>query len=115
MESLLARHVMWGLLDEQKLVGFALISQVVDESELLDIAIAPQCQGRGWGELLLDFAIEHLNSTIRGMFLEVRASNHSAIALYEKRGFAEVGLRRNYYPTAKGSEDAILMVLDVNV
>jgi ribosomal-protein-alanine N-acetyltransferase len=49
------------------------------------------------------------------MFLEVRASNASAIALYEKRGFAEVGLRRNYYPTAKGSEDAILMALDLTV
>jgi ribosomal-protein-alanine N-acetyltransferase len=115
LQSLLGRHTCWGLEHSGQLVGFALIAQVVDESELLNIAIDPAWQGRGWGELLLELAIARLAPAIRGMFLEVRASNAGAIALYEKRGFAEVGLRRNYYPAAKGSEDAILMALDLTV
>lgn len=117
VQSLLSRHFAWGLwLDSDaapRLVGFALISVVIDESELLNIAIDPEYQGRGWGSLLLNQGIERLAPAVRGMFLEVRASNESAIALYEQRGFIEVGVRRNYYPAAKGREDAILMALDL--
>jgi len=45
------------------------------------------------------------------MFLEVRASNVSAIALYESMGFVEVSVRRGYYPAKKSREDAVLMGL----
>ncbi|RRA28422.1 ribosomal-protein-alanine N-acetyltransferase, partial [Cronobacter sakazakii] len=43
--------------------------------------------------------------------LEVRASNHAARALYESLGFNEATIRRNYYPTSDGREDAIIMAL----
>ncbi|MNR57792.1 ribosomal-protein-alanine N-acetyltransferase [compost metagenome] len=45
------------------------------------------------------------------LWLEVRASNRAAIALYEDLGFNEVTVRRNYYPSANGREDAIVMAL----
>jgi ribosomal-protein-alanine N-acetyltransferase len=45
------------------------------------------------------------------MFLEVRASNVAAITLYDDIGFVEMSVRRGYYPTAKGREDAVLMGL----
>jgi ribosomal-protein-alanine N-acetyltransferase len=45
------------------------------------------------------------------MFLEVRPSNISAIALYENMGFCEMAVRRGYYPAPNGREDAILMGL----
>ncbi|MCR2392783.1 ribosomal-protein-alanine N-acetyltransferase, partial [Salmonella enterica] len=45
------------------------------------------------------------------LWLEVRASNQAAIALYEDLGFNEVTVRRNYYPSAHGREDAIVMAL----
>jgi ribosomal-protein-alanine N-acetyltransferase len=47
------------------------------------------------------------------MFLEVRASNISAIALYENIGFNEMAVRRGYYPAHQGREDAILMGLAI--
>ena len=48
---------------------------------------------------------------IHDIFLEVRASNSSAIRLYEKKGFNEIGIRKNYYKIIDGKEDAILMGL----
>jgi [ribosomal protein S18]-alanine N-acetyltransferase len=45
------------------------------------------------------------------MFLEVRASNEVAIALYESMGFCEMSIRRGYYPAKNGREDAVLMGL----
>ncbi|HBH66256.1 MAG TPA: ribosomal-protein-alanine N-acetyltransferase, partial [Erwinia persicina] len=48
------------------------------------------------------------------LWLEVRASNHAAIALYEQLDFNEVSIRRNYYPAADGGkEDAIMMALTI--
>ena len=47
------------------------------------------------------------------LWLEVRHSNRRARALYLRRGFAEVGLRRAYYPAAGGREDAVVMRLDL--
>jgi ribosomal-protein-alanine N-acetyltransferase len=49
------------------------------------------------------------------LWLEVRASNVAAIALYESLGFNEATIRRNYYPTADGREDAIIMALPVSM
>jgi ribosomal-protein-alanine N-acetyltransferase len=45
------------------------------------------------------------------IFLEVRASNQRAIQLYQMAGFNEIGLRKNYYPTAQGKEHAVIMAL----
>ena len=53
------------------------------------------------------------NCHAANMFLEVRASNASALALYENLGFNEMAVRRNYYPSAIGREDAILMGLSL--
>ncbi|MCZ6831549.1 MAG: hypothetical protein O7F73_18545, partial [Gammaproteobacteria bacterium] len=47
--------------------------------------------------------------------LEVRCSNGGAIALYRKHGFTEDGVRKNYYPTDGGREDALLMSLNLTV
>ena len=49
------------------------------------------------------------------LWLEVRASNASAIALYESLGFNEATIRRNYYPTTDGREDAIIMALPISM
>ena len=49
------------------------------------------------------------------LWLEVRASNATAIALYESLGFNEATIRRNYYPTTDGREDAIIMALPISM
>ena len=90
--------------------GIAAVMHVLDESELLEIAVQPAMQGRGYGKALLAHAIAlaRRNGAVR-MFLEVRESNARARKMYTSFGFEETGRRKNYYPTENGREDAILM------
>lgn len=92
------------------MLGYAVLMLAVDEAELLDIAIAAQHQRRGWGRNLLEeMMVLARRHDMRRMVLEVRASNAAAIGLYRRAGFADIGLRRDYYPAEHGREDAILM------
>lgn len=90
--------------------GYAVLSVILDEGNLDNIAVAPEARRQGVADALLGvltgFGREHLSA----LMLEVRASNAPAIALYEKHGFAAVGRRKNYYDAPK--EDAILMTLE---
>lgn len=90
--------------------GIAAVMHVLDESELLEIAVQPAMQGRGYGKALLAqaIALARRNGAVR-MFLEVRESNARARKMYTSFGFQETGRRKNYYPTENGREDAILM------
>lgn len=97
-----------------KAVGFAVVTQIVGEAELLDIAIHPESQGRGYGEQLLTFLLDLVQTGgCERMFLEVRRSNDGAIYLYEKLGFCQVGVRKDYYPSRKGREDALLYCQEI--
>ena len=96
------------------LAGYFVQMRVAGESHLLNLCIAPQCQGRGYGRVLLDHAIEIADSAgCFGLFLEVRPSNKAAIALYRKRGFYRIGDRPQYYRAARGRENALVMRLDL--
>lgn len=96
----------------EQMVGFAITQIVLDEATLFNIAVDPQYQRQGCGRLLLEHLITELEKRqIVTLWLEVRASNARAIALYESLGFNEVSVRRNYYPSADGREDAIMMAL----
>ncbi len=94
-------------------VGFALISLVVGEAELLDYVIDPKLQGKGIGRAFLEWIVAQLSEKAERFYLEVRASNHAAIALYDAVGFVEMGVRSNYYPAKKGREDAVLMAMEL--
>ncbi|MBC3378935.1 ribosomal protein S18-alanine N-acetyltransferase [Serratia fonticola] len=97
---------------EGQMAGFAITQIVLDEATLFNIAIHPSWQRRGFGRTLLTAMIEQLEARgVVTLWLEVRASNRGAIALYEDLGFNEVTVRRNYYPAASGREDAIVMAL----
>lgn len=86
----------------------------VDELHLLNITVAPAAQGRGHGQTLLDAVqAQGRRLGLATLWLEVRHGNHRARALYLRRGFAEAGLRRAYYPAAGGREDAVVMRLDL--
>jgi [ribosomal protein S18]-alanine N-acetyltransferase len=94
--------------DGGALLGYTVAWFVVDEAELANLAVTPEARGKGIGALLLKGAIEA--SDARGseaMYLEVRASNQSAIALYTAHGFSEVGRRRSYY--RRPVEDALIL------
>ena len=73
-------------------------------------------QRQGLGRQLLEHLIGELEKRgVLTLWLEVRASNTAAIALYESLGFNEATIRRNYYPTVDGREDAIIMALPISM
>lgn len=97
--------------DHGEVVGFCILQPVLDEANLLLMAIDPKMQGQGLGFQLLDHSIQLLKNNPVQIFLEVRESNRPAIALYEKTGFHQIDVRRNYYPKSDGSkENAVIMV-----
>lgn len=111
-DSLNGGHSAWVMELAGELVGYALVMMVLDEAHLLNISVAKPFQGQGLGRALLAQMIAITRRyQAANMFLEVRVSNTSAIALYEAVGFCEMGIRRNYYPTKSGREDAVLMGL----
>lgn len=94
-----------------EILGFCILQKVLDEANLLLMAIDPKCHGQGLGTLLLNDAIERLGAGCVQIFLEVRESNYAAIALYEKVGFHQIDLRKNYYPAPnRQKEHAVIMV-----
>lgn len=111
-DSLLSGYSAWVLLDGMKIIGYSLMMLVLDEAHLLNLSVTQAYQKQGLGRLLLEhmIAIARKHHAVN-MFLEVRPSNISAIALYENIGFNEMAIRRGYYPAHNGREDAVLMGL----
>ena len=99
------------------LLAYFVAMKGLDEVHLLNIAVAPAYQRQGWARLMLDaLAIWARGQGAQWLWLEVRLSNARAKAVYERYGFREVGLRRNYYPAgvaglvgASKREDAVVM------
>lgn len=100
----------------ETLIGYFVAMKGVDEVHLLNITVAPAFQGQGWAPLML----EALSGWSRGqnaqwLWLEVRASNLRALAIYERHGFRRVGVRKGYYPAeGHAREDAVVMSLRLN-
>ena len=91
-------------------LGFAVAAVAAPEGELEAIAVASECQRRGVAKRLFAGLANALRlGEVWEVFLEVRASNHSALAFYRALGFTETGRRAGYY--ANPDEDAILMRL----
>jgi ribosomal-protein-alanine N-acetyltransferase len=98
--------------DKSEMIGYALMMIVMDEAHLLNLSISKHRQKHGLGRQLLEHMITIAKRhKTANMFLEVRMSNISAIALYENIGFCEMAIRRGYYPSHDGREDAVLMGL----
>ena len=95
-------------IDNEKVVGYVGSQTVLWETDMMNIAVHPDYRKQGIGTALIVGLIGALE--LRGshsLMLEVRASNISAISVYEKLGFSEVGRRKNYYRNPK--EDALIM------
>lgn len=111
-DALEAGYSCWMMYDADEAVGYGIVLQVFDESHLLNISIARAVQGQGRGGCFLDFLFSRAReSGTLNFFLEVRPSNTSAVNLYARKGFVEIGRRKGYYPAANGREDAIVMRL----
>lgn len=94
---------------EGTLVGYSVMSMAAGEAHLLNLCIRPAYQGRGLGAAALEQVLKVAGVKRTGtLFLEVRVSNLPARRLYESVGFNEIGQRFNYYPAARGREDALV-------
>ena len=110
------RYCNYQLSVDGEMAAFAITQVVLDEATLFNIAVDPAYQRRGLGRALLEHVIDEVEKLgVVTLWLEVRASNVAAIALYESVGFNEATIRRNYYPTADGREDAIIMALPISM
>ena len=90
------------------IIGYAGYWLILEEAHITTIGVEPRFQRRGFGELLLMALIDHAGrAEAKWLTLEVRASNDSAIRLYEKYGFTSLGRRRAYYQD--NNEDALIM------
>ena len=85
--------------------GYVGSQTVLQEADMMNIAVADTHRRRGIARMLVEELIRQLDAYQQT--LEVRASNAPAIALYEKLGFTQVGLRKNYYHKPK--EDALIL------
>ena len=94
--------------DGEKVVGYVGSQTVLDGSDMMNIAVAPDFRREGLAEALVNALIDCLRQRkSRCLILEVRVSNTPAITLYEKLGFVEIGRRKNYYRNPK--EDALIL------
>lgn len=93
--------------DAGEALGYALGWWVVDELQLLAIAVLPEARGRGYGRALLERVLTHTSASGgRRVILEVASSNGPARRLYESAGFVTFNVRRAYY---RGGDDALEM------
>lgn len=94
--------------DGEKVVGYVGSQTVLDGSDMMNIAVAPDFRRKGLAEALVNALIDCLRQRkSRCLILEVRVSNTPAITLYGKLGFVEIGRRKNYYRNPK--EDALIL------
>lgn len=95
-------------MDGDNVAGYIGSQAVMDEADVMNIAIDPAYRRQGIAERLVSLLVEKLaRNGVTSLTLEVRASNTPAIALYEKNGFSQVGCRPNYY--TKPKEDALIL------
>lgn len=97
-----------------EIVGYGILMLGPDEGHLLTIGIAASWHQRGFGSQLLQYFIDLARSNLLTSFiLDVRESNTSAIHLYHRTGFKQIGVRKGYYPAMCGREDALVMKLEL--
>lgn len=107
---LLDRHVLaHRAVSGRALAGFILSRMVMDEAEILSVAVAARSRSRGLARRLLDLHLRRLAGLgTRSVFLEVEEGNEPALRLYRRAGFQKVGRREGYYQESRGAAALIL-------
>jgi len=92
------------------ILAYAVLWCILDQAELANIAVRSEYRGQGYASRLLERVLQIARDReVETIYLEVRASNTRALELYERFGFSQVGVRKNYYDKPK--EDALVMQL----
>jgi len=101
-------HKVFAAVKDGKVAGFAVLSTVLDEAEILEVAVAGNLRRGGIASGLMTEILEWCKKNeIAQIFLEVRESNVVAVNYYDKFDFIKNGVRKNYYKNP--SENAVLM------
>jgi ribosomal-protein-alanine N-acetyltransferase len=110
-DSLRAGYCAWTLrAASREIVAYSIVAIGVDEAHLLNLSVARSWQRLGCGWRMLDWMADRSREyRARTMLLEVRPTNLGALHLYGRYGFEQIGMRKGYYPAARGREDAIVM------
>jgi [ribosomal protein S18]-alanine N-acetyltransferase len=110
LNPLFDAHCLWL---EGELLGYFLAMHGVEEVHLLNITVAPARQGQGWGHMMLDaLSLLARSQGAQWLWLEVRQSNARALQVYERYGFKQVSIRKDYYPAGRQQrEHAVVMSL----
>lgn len=96
-----------------EMIGYGIMQIAADEAHILNLCIDSKYQKRGFARALLEHLLYLAKNRAQTVFLEVRPSNPRAIELYERSGFNEVGVRKDYYDAANGRENAIVMAFSL--
>jgi len=92
----------------EEVVGYVGSQSVLDEADMMNLAVSGLYRRQKIGEQLVELLIENLKKrAVKSLSLEVRISNEPAIRLYEKMGFVQVGRRPKYYTNPR--EDALIL------
>lgn len=95
--------------------AYAVLSVAAGEAHILNLTVSPKYRGQGLGRLLLRDFVGHCHShALSRVYLEVRPSNDVARLLYVSEGFALIGMRRRYYRSQDGREDAMVYALNID-
>lgn len=110
LNPLFDAHCLWL---EGELLGYFLAMHGVEEMHLLNITVATSRQGQGWGHMMLDaLSLLSRSQGAQWLWLEVRQSNERALQVYERYGFRQVSIRKDYYPAGRQQrEHAVVMSL----
>ena len=106
-------------LDPRVLWAYCILFPAVDELHLLNITVSPQLRKLGIGKRMMA-AIEGVSAQqkIPRIILEVRPTNTAAVTLYQKLGYEQIGVRKNYYPVNSETgkrEDALVMAKSIKL
>jgi len=113
LDSLKAKHMCVVLVRSvsSEIIGYAVMSMVVGEAEVLNVCIREDMQKKGYGKFLLNYLLRIAKEKeVKQVFLEVRKSNTKAIKLYENSGFVRIDVRKNYYKGKTQREDAVILL-----
>ena len=109
-DCLLAGYHCMVLERDGRVAGYGILSIAAGEAHILNLCVDPKYRSHGYGEYLLDAILAQSRSAnVREIFLEVRPSNTTALALYRKKGFHKVARRPAYYQATDGREDAAVL------
>jgi ribosomal-protein-alanine N-acetyltransferase len=109
-DCLLAGYRSSVLVRDERVAGYGILSIAAGEAHILNLCVDPEFRSMGYGERLLDTMLAQARAaSVREVFLEVRPSNDTALALYRKKGFFQVANRPAYYQSHDGREDAAVL------